>query len=52
MPGRSRFEAFVSGALFWSYFVLGEIKKRDMTSALLLDSRAGGLIPATPFEEK
>jgi|TARA_R100000049_G_C1950600_1_gene98088 hypothetical protein len=27
MSGRGWLEEFVSGELFWSYFVLGEIKK-------------------------
>ena len=34
MLGRAWFEAFVSGGLFWFYFVLVEIKKRDMKLAL------------------
>jgi|TARA_R100000656_G_scaffold109232_1_gene81262 putative restriction endonuclease len=37
-------EAFVSGWLFWSYFVSGEIEKRDMTLARSLDIRAGALM--------
>ena len=45
MPGRWWFEAFVSGWVFWFYFALGEIEKRDMKLARSLDSRAGVLIP-------
>ena len=43
MPGRGWFEAFVSGWLFWSYFVSWGIKRRDMTLARSLDIGAGAL---------
>lgn len=45
MSGRGRFEAFVSGWLFWFYFALGESRKRDVTLARSLDIRAGALMP-------
>ena len=45
MPGRWWFEVFVSGWLFWFYFSLREVKKRDMAPALPLDAHAVAPIP-------
>lgn len=49
MPGKWRFEAFVSGWFFWSYFALGELRKRVMTLARSLDIGAGVLIPVIRY---
>jgi hypothetical protein len=51
MPGRWRYESFVSGGLFWFYFSSGEIRKKDMTPMRSLDIPAGVLMPVRPIED-
>lgn len=40
---------FVSGDVFWSYFVLGAIKEKDTAPERLLGIRVGVLIPVSWF---
>lgn len=50
MSGEEWLKAFVSGWLFWFYFVSGKIKKRDMTLVRSLDICASALIPIMGIE--
>jgi hypothetical protein len=51
MAGRGRLEAFVTGWLFWFYFVSGEVKERDLIPARLLNILAGALVTVEDIPE-